>query len=137
MTADQIEAVQSSWTRVAPIAETAAGLFYNRLFELDPSLKPLFKGDIETQGRKLMEIIGVAVSSLNRLDEILPVVREMGRRHATYGVEAWHYDVVGEALLWTLAKGLGDAFTQEVQSAWGTTYASLAGVMKEAAYGSP
>lgn len=136
MTPDQIKLVQSSWTQVAPIAETAANLFYTRLFELDPSVRPLFSGDIRTQGKKLMEIIGISVSSLNRLDEILPLVRDLGRRHASYGVEAWHYDVVAEALLWTLAQGLGNTFTDEVRASWAATYQALAGVMIDAAQGS-
>ena len=108
-------------------------MFYGKLFELDPSLKPLFKGDIAEQGRKLMSILNTAVNSLNDLPAIVPALQAMGRRHAGYGVQDAHYDTVAGALLWTLGAGLGDAFTDEVQAAWTETYVTLAGVMKEAA----
>lgn len=97
LTADHIRQVRESWGRVQPIQEQAAGLFYDRLFELDPSLRPLFKGDMASQGRKLMHIIGVAVASLDHLGDILETVREMGRRHAGYGVRDEHYATVGQA----------------------------------------
>ena len=135
MTPEQIALIQSSWTKVVPIADTAAGLFYGKLFELDPAVKPMFKGDMTEQGRKLMKTLGVVVNSLTRLDEIVPVAREMGRRHVVYGVEAKHYDTVGAALLWTLEQGLGAAFTPDTKTAWASAYGVLAGVMKEAAYG--
>lgn len=135
MTPEQITLIQSSWTKVAPIVDTAAGLFYGKLFELDPAVKPMFKGDMTEQGRKLMKTLGVVVNSLTRLDEIVPVAQEMGRRHVVYGVEAKHYDTVGAALLWTLEQGLGAAFTPDTKTAWAAAYGVLAGVMKEAAYG--
>ena len=133
MTPQQITLVQTSWQKVVPIKDKAAELFYGKLFELDPSLKPLFKGDIAEQGRKLMSILNTAVNSLNDLPAIVPAVQAMGRRHAGYGVQDAHYDTVAGALLWTLGAGLGDAFTDEVQAAWTETYVALAGVMKEAA----
>lgn len=133
MTPEQIGLVQGSWAKVVPIKETAAELFYGRLFELDPSLRPLFKGDIKEQGRKLMTMINVAVSSLDRLDSIVPAVQELGRRHAGYGVQQGHYTTVASALLWTLEKGLGDAFTPAVKEAWTRTYMVLAGAMQSAA----
>ena len=133
MTPQQITLVQTSWQKVVPIKDKAAELFYGKLFELDPSLKPLFKGDIAEQGRKLMSILNTAVNSLNDLPAIVPAVQAMGRRHAGYGVQDAHYDTVAGALLWTLGAGLGDAFTDEVQAAWTETYVTLAGVMKEAA----
>ncbi len=104
--------VRESFAKVVPIAPQAAALFYDRLFTLDPSLKPLFKGDMEEQGRKLMAMIGTAVASLDRLDTIIPGVQALGRRHATYGVPLASYDTVGAALLWTLGQGLGDAVHQ-------------------------
>lgn len=133
MTPQQIALVQSTWQQVVPINDTAAALFYGRLFELDPGLKPLFKGDMAEQGRKLMAMIGTAVSGLARLDQIIPAVQDLGRRHVGYGVKDHHYATVGAALLWTLETGLGPAFTPEVEQAWATAYGALAGVMMEAA----
>lgn len=133
MNNDQKLLVQKTFEMVAPIAEVAAGLFYGRLFEVDPSLKPLFRGDIKDQGKKLMATIKIAVQSLDRLDALVPVVQALGRRHLAYGVRDEHYDTVGGALLWTLEKGLGEAFTPEVKEAWTVTYGILAKVMKDAA----
>ncbi|MBI2311002.1 MAG: hemin receptor [Betaproteobacteria bacterium] len=133
MTPKQIELVQSTWQAVIPIKDQAAKLFYGRLFELDPALKPLFKGDMAEQGRKLTAMINTAVTGLSRLDEIVPAVQDLGRRHVAYGVTGAHYDTVGAALLWTLEKGLGDAFTPPVAEAWATVYGVLASTMKEAA----
>lgn len=133
MTPREIELVQGTFAQVAPIATTAAELFYGKLFELDPSLKPLFKGDMVEQGAKLMKMIGMAVNSLNDLGSLVPVVQSLGERHVDYGVEDAHYDTVGAALLWTLGQGLGDVFTAETEAAWTTTYTTLATVMKDAA----
>lgn len=133
MNSEQIELVQGTFAKVAPIAETAADLFYGKLFELDPEVKPLFKGDIKEQGAKLMKMIGMAVNSLNNLDALVPVVQDLGKRHVGYGVVDAHYDTVGAALIWTLGQGLGEAFTEEVEAAWVETYTVLATVMKDAA----
>ncbi|MCG7897123.1 MAG: globin domain-containing protein [Candidatus Thiodiazotropha lotti] len=133
MTPEQITHVKSSWSKVEPIADQAAALFYGRLFEVYPEVKPYFKGDMEAQGKKLMSMIGTAVGSLDNLEPLLPVIRESGKRHAEYGVQAVDYDKVADALLWTLGEGLGDAFTDEVKEAWVVTYTALAGVMKEGA----
>ena len=133
MTPEEITLVQSTWAQVVPIKEQAAALFYGRLFELNPSLKPLFRGDMKAQGQKLMAMIGTAVGGLTQPDTILPAVQELGRRHVGYGVQAQHYDTVGAALLWTLEQGLGPAFTFETRQAWAKTYDLVAGVMKEAA----
>lgn len=100
MTPEQIQLVQSTWAKVLPIADKAAELFYGKLFDLDPAVKPMFKGDMTEQGRKLMQTIGMVANSLTRLDEIVPVVQDMGRRHVDYGVKPEHYDTVGAALLW-------------------------------------
>jgi len=110
----------------------AANLFYGRLFEIDPSTKVLFKGDMKEQGKKLMSMITAAVNGLNDLDRLVPVVQDLGRRHCGYGVQDKHYGSVASALLWTLEQGLGDAFTPEVKIAWTETYMLLAGVMKDA-----
>lgn len=133
MTPQQVTLVKLSWQQVAPIKETAAELFYGRLFDLDPELKPLFKGDMTEQGRKLMAMINTAVNALDRLDEIVPAVQDLGRRHVGYGVKDKDYDTVGAALLWTLEKGLGPSFTPEVKDAWIEVYGILAGAMKAAA----
>ncbi|HSO45248.1 MAG TPA: globin family protein [Rhodoferax sp.] len=134
MTPEKILLVRSSWQQVLPIKDTAAELFYGRLFELDPSLRPLFKGDMVEQGRKLMMIINTAVNSLDNLGPILGAVEDMGRRHVGYGVTEAHYDTVGSALIWTLGKGLGEQFTPAVREAWVETYTTLASAMKQAAY---
>jgi hemoglobin-like flavoprotein len=131
--ANQINLVQSSWSKVIPISETAADLFYNRLFEIDPSTKVLFKGDMKEQGRKLMQMITAAVNGLNDLEALVPAVQELGSRHGGYGVQEAHYGSVATALLWTLEQGLGEDFTPEVKAAWTETYMLLAGVMKESA----
>ena len=130
MTNEQIKLVQDSFRQVAPIAETAAQLFYARLFELDPDLELLFKGNLSEQGRKLMQMLGLAVNSLDRMDQLLPVVRSLGTRHVSYGVRDKDYDTVGHALLWTLQKGLGDAFTPDVEAAWTNVYTTLASAMQ-------
>ena len=135
MTPEEKELVQTTWESVKPISETAADLFYNKLFELDPALKPLFKGDIKEQGKKLMQMIGVAVAGLDNLGELTPAVAALGKRHVGYGVTDSMYDTVGSALLWTLEQGLGDGFTPPVKSAWTTTYVTLATVMKDASQG--
>lgn len=133
LTAQQIELVTESWNKVLPIQETAAELFYNRLFELDENLRPLFNGDMKVQGERLMNMITVAVKALNRLDDVVPAIQAMGRRHVDYKVEAAHYDTVGAALLWTLGQGLGEAFTDEVKQAWTVVYGILASTMIAAA----
>lgn len=132
MKPEQIDLVRTSWTKVLPIQEQAAALFYARLFELDPSLRSLFRGDMAEQGRKLMTTLNVVVQGLTRLEAILPSVQELGRRHVGYGVRGRDYATVGAALLWTLAQGLGDAFTPEVEAAWAAAYGTLASVMQEA-----
>ncbi len=133
MTPDQITLVQDSFKKVAPIAATAADIFYDRLFEIAPEVRQLFPDDMSQQKRLLMSMLGTAVTNLHRAEAILPAVQDLGRRHVGYGVKDEHYDTVGGALLWTLEKGLGDAFTPEVKEAWGAAYGLLAGVMKDAA----
>jgi hemoglobin-like flavoprotein len=133
MTLKQKQLVQSSFGMVAPIAETAADLFYDRLFALDPKLRPLFKGDMKEQKKKLMQMLAAAVRGLDDLDALVPVVRDLGARHGGYGVKDEHYDTVAEALLWTLEKGLGVAFTPETKQAWVEVYGILAATMKDGA----
>ena len=133
MTPEQKTLVQDSFKKVVPISETAAELFYGRLFELDPALKKLFKGDMKEQGRLLMAMIGTAVGGLDDLGAIVPAVQALGVRHKKYGVTDKDYDTVAAALLWTLEKGLGAAFTPAVKDAWVAVYGVLAGTMKQAA----
>lgn len=133
MTPDQVQLVKTSFAAVAPIAPQTAALFYGRLFETAPELRALFKGDMTEQGRKLMSVLAAAVGSLERLPELVPVVQDLGRRHAGYGVKDEHYATVGAALLWTLERGLGPAFTPSVRESWTVVYTTLADVMKDAA----
>ena len=134
MSPDRKVLVQQSWRLILPIADAAAGLFYQRLFEIDPSTRALFAHvDPAEQRRKLVGVLSIAVQGLDDLDALLPVVRDLGVRHAGYGVRDGHYASVGAALLWTLRKGLGDAWTSEVEGAWAEVYGLLAGVMKDAA----
>lgn len=132
MTPEQKRLIQTSWTKVTPIADQAAALFYTRLFELDPALKPLFQGDMKAQGVKLMQTIGLVVKSLDKLDSLLPALQALGQRHVGYGVQAAHYTTVGAALLWTLEQGLGDAFTTPTRTAWSEAYKLLSTVMQDA-----
>jgi hemoglobin-like flavoprotein len=133
MTEDQKKLIRSSFAQIAPNAQAVAAQFYERLFILDPTLKPLFKGDMADQGRKLMAMIGVAVAHLDRLDEIVPAVQQLGARHAGYGVPNESYDTVGAALVWTLAQGLGEDFTGEMAAAWSDCYAIISAVMQQGA----
>lgn len=133
-----ITLVQDSFEKVKPIAGPAAEIFYSKLFELDPALKPLFPTDKEgamlEQGNKLMTMLGAAVAGLSNIDALIPVLKNLGERHVGYGVKQSHYDTVGAALLGTLDAGLGDEFTPEVKAAWTSVYATMAGVMIDAAY---
>lgn len=133
MTPEQIRLIQSSFAKVAPIADQAAALFYARLFEIAPEVKPLFRGDMSEQGKKLMGTLAVVVKGLDNLEAIVPAAETLARRHVNYGVTPAHYVPVGEALLWTLQAGLGDAFTPETRDAWAEAYALLSTVMIEAA----
>ncbi len=125
--------VQDTFAAIVPIADDAASLFYQRLFEIEPSLRQMFRGDMAEQRRKLMQMIAAAVKGLDRLEQLVPVVQDLGRRHAAYGVQDRHYDTVGAALLWTLEMGLGDAFTPSVKEAWAAVYGLLATTMQQAA----
>jgi nitric oxide dioxygenase len=134
MTPNEVGLIKASWAAVEPIAETAAELFYGRLFELDPTLERLFRRtDMAAQRKVLMQTLTVVVKSLDKLDQIVPAVQALGRRHAGYGVRAAHYDTVGAALLWTLEHGIGEGFTPAVRAAWTEAYGTLASVMIDAA----
>jgi hemoglobin-like flavoprotein len=133
MTAEEIALIRASFAKVRPIAPQAAELFYGRLFEVAPGVRSLFKGDMTEQGAKLMATIGTVVASLDRLEQVLPAVQDLARRHVGYGAVPAHYAVVGDCLIWTLGKGLGDAFTPATEAAWGKAYGVLSGAMIEAA----
>jgi nitric oxide dioxygenase len=137
MTPNDIALVQSSFRKIAPIADQAAALFYARLFELDPALRAMFPGDIQEQGARLMAMVAKVVSSLEHFETLVPTIRELGVRHGTYGVVQEHYATVGAALVWTLQKGLGPEFTPAVSAAWTTIYSLLANTMIEAQRSAP
>lgn len=133
MTSDDIKLVKDSWAKVVPISETVAELFYGKLFQLDPTVRSMFKGDMKAQGRKLMAILNTTVNALDNLDKIVPAVQAMGKRHVAYGVKDEHYETVGEALVWTLGAGLEDDFTEDTKAAWIDVYTLVADTMKAAA----
>ena len=133
MTPEHIQTVQSTWAKVLPIKTIAARLFCERLLETDPSLSCLFRSDMRQQGAKLMQVIDAAVNALSRLDRMAPLMQVIGRRYADRGVDDYHYGMVGDALLWTLDKGLGEEFTPIVRDAWVTVYGELVAAMLEVA----
>jgi len=125
----EMELVRANWEVVEKIPDEAAALFYGRLFEVAPAVKPLFTGDMKEQGRKLMQMIGIAVNNMDRIEAIVPALQDLGTRHEGYGALPAHYPIVGEVLLGTLATALGDAFTPETREAWAKTYWAVSGVM--------
>jgi hemoglobin-like flavoprotein len=137
MTPDQVKLVQQSFAKVAPISETAAILFYDRLFEVAPKVKAMFPADMTEQRRKLMATLAAVVNGLGNLESVLPAASALAKRHVSYGARAEHYPVVGAALLWTLEKGLEDGWTPEVAEAWTAAYGTLSGFMISEAYGQP
>jgi hemoglobin-like flavoprotein len=133
MTPLQKQLIRSTWAQVTPTADSAAGLFYQRLFETDPAARALFRDtDMASQRKKLLHVLNVAVSSLDNLGALMKTVEDLGRRHAGYGVKDAHYDTVGAALLWTLEQGLGEAFTPQAAAAWAEVYGLLADIMRRA-----
>lgn len=137
MTPERQQLVKDSWETVEPVSEVAAALFYGRLFELDPSLRHLFRGDMTEQGRKLTQTLSVVVRGLERLEELMPAVESLGRRHGAYGVQDSHYETVRASLLWMLDRAPGTPLTPPARDAWDEAYDLLATVMKRAAAGIP
>jgi len=137
MTPDQVKLVQQSFSRVVPISDQAAVLFYGRLFEIAPQVKSMFPADMAEQRGKLMATLAAVVNGLGNLEAILPAASALAKRHVSYGAKAEHYPAVGAALLWTLEKGLGDGWTPEVADAWTAAYGTLSGFMISEAYGRP
>ncbi len=133
LTANDIALVRASFAKVLPIKAAAADLFYSRLFEIAPQLRPMFPKDLKEQKAKLMAMIAAAVGGLHDLDTLVPHVKALGARHSGYGVTVAHYAIVGDALMWTLERGLGDEYTPEVRSAWAKVYGVLAGTMQAGA----
>jgi hemoglobin-like flavoprotein len=136
MTPDQVQLVQQSFSKVVPIADQAAILFYDRLFEIAPPVKAMFPADMTEQRKKLIGMLAAVVNGLGDLPSILPAASALAKRHIAYGAKAEHYPVVGAALLWTLEKGLGEAWAPDVAAAWTTAYGTLSGFMISEAYGS-
>lgn len=134
MTPSQIDHVRESFALVRPISDQAGTIFYDKLFELDPSLRGMFKADITEQKKKLMQMLATVVGSLDKTDVLVPAVKRLGERHVDYRVKDSDYDTVGTALLWTLNTGLGEAFTEEVKASWIAAYTLLANTMKAAAH---
>lgn len=133
MDKQQKDLVKISFAQVAKISDTAAGLFYQRLFELDPALRAMFKGDLVEQGRKLMQMLALVVGGLDYFETMRSSLQQLGARHIGYGVTAEHYQTVGAALIWTLEQGLGDGFTKDVRAAWTAVYTLVAETMQKAA----
>ena len=136
MNSTQAKLVQDSFAKVAPISEQAAAIFYDRLFEVAPAVKAMFPADMKEQRKKLMATLAVVVNALSNLESVLPAASALAKRHVNYGAKPEHYPVVGGALLWTLEKGLGEAWTPDVADAWTAAYGTLSGYMISEAYGS-
>jgi hemoglobin-like flavoprotein len=137
MTPEQVALVQDSFAKVAPISEQAAQMFYGRLFEIAPQVQPLFHGDMAEQRKKLMATLAVVVNGLSNLPTILPAASMLAKKHVGHGVDAQHYASVGQALLWTLERGLGPAWTPATSAAWTDAYTTLSGFMIKEAYDPP
>jgi len=137
MTPDQVQLVQESFAKVAPIADQVASMFYGRLFEIAPQVRAMFPPDMAEQQRKLMATLTIVVNGLSNPESILPAASSLATRHVAYGARPEHYPVVGSALLWTLEQGLGEEWTEEVADAWRAAYAMLSGFMINQAWGRP
>jgi hemoglobin-like flavoprotein len=133
LTANDIALVRTSFAKVLPIKDVAADLFYDRLFEIAPQLRGMFPQDLEDQKTKLMTMLAAAIGGLHDLNTLVPHVKALGARHASYGVTVAHYAIVADALMSTLERSLGDAFTPDVRSAWAKVYGVLAGTMQTGA----
>jgi hemoglobin-like flavoprotein len=134
MTPRQIQLVRSTLAEAARHQEVAALVFYRRLFELDPALRPLFKSDIQEQAKKLTDMLAALVGMLDDTKNLLSELRAMGARHAGYGVKDAHYATVGTALLDMLAVTLGRQFTPEAREAWTVLYGAVEATMKAGAH---
>jgi nitric oxide dioxygenase len=131
---EDIDLLRASFAQLSPREREVAAMFYDRLFELEPSVRRLFAGDMELQGAKLMSMLGAVVARIHDLDALAPMVGDLARRHVAYGVQPQHYATLGEALLWTLSRALGSRFTPEAETAWRRAYATLSATMVETAW---
>lgn len=134
MTPDEIWSIQDSFSHITPQAEAAGVRFYTRLFAIAPELRPLFDGDMRTQGMKFMTTLGVVVKAFSDFQAMLPLARQLAVDHVAFGVRPDHYAPVGEALVWTMRETLGREFTEDVQDAWARAYRLLSSEMIKAAY---
>jgi nitric oxide dioxygenase len=125
----QINLISSSFAKIYFTRDQSAKLFYDRLFAIDPEVRPLFTSDLEAQGRKLMDTLALVVATLNHPGTLDQLLQETARRHVSYGATAVHYQRVGEALLWMLEQQLGKDFTPEVKLAWTDVYDVIAQAM--------
>ena len=137
MTPEQVQLVQQSFAKVGPISEQASAIFYDRLFEVAPSVRAMFPDDMKEQRKKLMATLAVVVNGLTRIEAVLPAASALAKRHVAYGAKPEHYPIVGGALLWTLQKGLGEGWTPDVAAAWTAAYGTLSTYMISEAYDSP
>ncbi len=134
MTPQQETLIRETWRQVSPIAEAAAEMFYSRLFEIEPAARELFHAtDMARQRRAVIEALTFVVEELEKPEALLPVLHDLGRRHAAYGLRDTHFEAVGAALLWTLAQGLGPAWSPKAEAAWTEAYGMIAGAMREGA----
>jgi hemoglobin-like flavoprotein len=136
MNGHQITLVQQSFEKAAGLGEKVAEIFYAELFAIDPSLRAMFKGNMKEQHAKLLSALALVIRSLHAPEKIIAAAQKLAVKHLDYGVIPEHYTYVGNALLRTLKKGLGPEFTPELSDAWVAAFRTLAGVMKQAAYGS-
>jgi hemoglobin-like flavoprotein len=137
MTAEQKTLVQDSYASLHPVLDLFGDIFYSRLFEVDPTLKPMFPIDVARQSQKLIAALGVAVASLDRMDRLAAFMEDLGVRHAGYGVKHAHYATVEQALLWTLRMCLGAGFTADVRQAWAEVYGLLSTAMQRGVAAQP
>lgn len=131
MTPRQIQLVQETFTLIVPLADTAAALFYRRMFTLDPSLQGLFHHDMEHQGNLFVAAIAFVVRNVEEPEHFVPAMQELGRRHAGYQVKANHYRTALQALIETLSETLGERFTAEIEDAWCAAFATMVEAMVE------
>jgi hemoglobin-like flavoprotein len=134
MDARKIALVQESFEKLASLGNETAEVFYNELFAIDASLRPMFMGDMRDQNAKLFAALDFIVGSLHAPYQFLDSVESLARKHVTYGVRPEHYTYVGNALLRTLKKQLGPQFTAELCDAWAEAFKTIAKIMKDAAY---
>jgi hemoglobin-like flavoprotein len=131
LSADEIERVRNSFDRLWPMSSRTADLFYERLFEIAPGVRPMFRPDMDEQKRKFISTLAVIVGTLDDTTRLVPLTVALARQHSDYGIQAKHYDVVGQALLWSLEQGLGQDWTPSLADSWSKAYGIVSGFMIE------